>query len=700
MITKNIDGNNISAGFVSALTSDNTEYQARLLDGSTVLDCAITRLTITKGSCGSEEAFTIGNVVGSTLVAEVKGLATSVKGKELAVQIGVNVGGAFEYVNLGYFTVSETQQTAYATTITAYGATITKTGDVFTVPTTQTLANIASSIATTVSALAGRTITVTFDSGITTSQSITASMNNLTAYQALQILASVVGGYVIDTYDGNIKICRFSDTATLARDTATMRNLPVVDEQNFAVTGVLCIVTEASEDGEGQVVPAVQFPATPTGNENLVVKNPYMTQELYTSYLATLVGYDYRPASVGLTYGDPRLEGNDVLQVTDVNSNVYIIPCHMVTHKFDGGFTTQVVSVTATPQQNEVATSAGNLTEQLSSISANTISARASAESAKASAESAQASATRAEGLADQAYDLAESVYGLAQQASADAQSASESANEAQQSATSASVSASTALTQLSVVEDIIGVLDLISQNGEYEKTLDTEAQPNKWYFTRTGSGTTADPYVYEVVASPQFEYVLTSDVAIVQGKPYYTRTGSGTEADPYSYILVENPVVADIGTYYENTGWNYYQLVGIDQAIQNYVSSHIALSGNSLYLQNGATRVELSTTNGMILYNESGNPVAQYGADTIIGNINQFGIKIGESPESTQQTPIYELGFYQDGNRVAYINNNSLYITQTVVLRQMQMGDSLGIWAWCIHEVNAKNNLYLKWLG
>ena len=319
---------------------------------------------------------------------------------------------------------------------------------------------------------------------------------------------------------------------------------------------------------------------------------------------------------------------------------------------------------------------------------------------AKSDAESASIAAGQAWTKAGEAEIAAGQAWTKAGEAEIAAQSASESANEAQQSATSASVSASTALTQLSIVEDIVGVLDLISQNGEYEKTLDIEAQSNKWYFTRTGSGTTADPYVYEVVASPQFEYVLTSDVAIVQGKPYYTRTGSGTEADPYSYILVENPVVADIGTYYENTGWNYYQLVGIDQAIQNYVSSHIALSGNSLYLQNGATRVELSTTDGMILYNESGNPVAQYGADTIIGNINQFGIKIGESPESTQQTPIYELGFYQDGNRVAYINNNSLYITQTVVLRQMQMGDSLGIWAWCIHEVNAKNNLYLKWLG
>ena len=288
MINKNTNNQNISAGFVTALTADNTEYNARLFDGGTELDCAIVRITVTKGSCGDINAFTVGNVVGSTLIAEVKGLSTQVKGKELTAQIGVKVNGSFEYVNLGYFTVSETQQTAYSTTITAYGATITKTGNAFNAPATQTLANIASSIATSVSALAGRTVNVTFGSEITTSKVITASMANLTVYQALMILASVVGGYAIDTYDGNIKICRFSDTATLARDTSTMKNLPVVDELNFEVNGVLCIVEEATEDTE-----AVQFPTTPTGDENLIVQNPYMTQDLYTSYLATLVNYEY-----------------------------------------------------------------------------------------------------------------------------------------------------------------------------------------------------------------------------------------------------------------------------------------------------------------------------------------------------------------------------------------------------------------------
>lgn len=47
--------------------------------------------------------------------------------------------------------------------------------------------------------------------------------------------------------------------------------------------------------------------------------------------------------------------------------------------------------------------------------------------------------------------------------------------------------------------------------------------------------------------ASPT--YIKTADTAIVAGKTYYTRSGS---AEPYTYTPVTNPVLSDIGKYYE----------------------------------------------------------------------------------------------------------------------------------------------------
>lgn len=46
--------------------------------------------------------------------------------------------------------------------------------------------------------------------------------------------------------------------------------------------------------------------------------------------------------------------------------------------------------------------------------------------------------------------------------------------------------------------------------------------------------------------------YVLTSDTEIISGKTYYTRSGTGTTEDPYEYTVVASPDVSDIATYYE----------------------------------------------------------------------------------------------------------------------------------------------------
>ena len=52
-----------------------------------------------------------------------------------------------------------------------------------------------------------------------------------------------------------------------------------------------------------------------------------------------------------------------------------------------------------------------------------------------------------------------------------------------------------------------------------------------------------------------RYLYNLTEDLAIDSEKTYYTRSGSGTSVDPYSYTVVENPDVSDISSYYEANG-------------------------------------------------------------------------------------------------------------------------------------------------
>ena len=229
---------------------------------------------------------------------------------------------------------------------------------------------------------------------------------------------------------------------------------------------------------------------------------------------------------------------------------------------------------------------------------------------------------------------------------------ANEAAANAQEDANTANQASTAALNQLGIVEDVVGVLDLISQHGDYRRSLDTTVQPNTWYFEKQGTGAN-EKYV---VVTPQ--------------------EGDDPSAE----------------------GW--YVLTGIDQAIKNYVSSHLTLTNEGLYLQADgvATRILLSPTDGVVIMGQNG-ALATYGSATLIGDANSFHVTIDSQ----------ELGFWKDANtKVAYVKSDSLYIEKSVVVQRMDVGQSIenggrGQWTWRVHqnkESTPRNNLSLKWLG
>lgn len=184
-------------------------------------------------------------------------------------------------------------------------------------------------------------------------------------------------------------------------------------------------------------------------------------------------------------------------------------------------------------------------------------------------------------------------------------------AESAKANAASAVISASTALNQLDVVQNVVGVLDLLSKNGSYQLTSDTDVNPDKWYFIRTG---TSPDYAYQVVSNPS--------------------------GDP--------------------SAQGYYELTDIDQAVRNYVSSHLVLDSGGLWLQTDGSNAKLRlANNGIVLYGTDGAPIAKYGEDAIIGNENGFYIKL----DSTNN----EIGFYQGSNKIAYLNGAALYVQNSL---------------------------------
>ena len=220
------------------------------------------------------------------------------------------------------------------------------------------------------------------------------------------------------------------------------------------------------------------------------------------------------------------------------------------------------------------------------------------ASSAEDAARIAHAAANDAQESADRAYTAAE-----------DAQ---ESANRAYTSARNASDYASRALGSLSTVQSVAETLTWITQHGTMTLTTDTEIDPSHVYFVQDSTG----------------DYVV--------GNVHYS--------------LVTEPNVDDLSTYYELT---------IDESLNNYVGTHLALTNEGLWLlpaSSGTNKVLIATgagstyVAGTYIIDNTGGVIASFRADgATIGTgstqIAHLGYERGTGLSGYSEAPFYTFG-------------------------------------------------------
>lgn len=231
-------------------------------------------------------------------------------------------------------------------------------------------------------------------------------------------------------------------------------------------------------------------------------------------------------------------------------------------------------------------------------------------------AEAADKKAVQAQETAEQAVDDA----GRAKDA---ADSAEKSAESAQISADNANQYASRALGGLSTVQSVVETLNWITEHGTMTLTTDTALDPTHVYF----------------VVDPSGDYVVGST----------------------HYSIVSEPDADDLSTYY---------VLSIDESLQNYVGTHLAVTSEGLWVLPAANGYKVLvatgsgpqyTAAGTYIINASGEAVAKFGANVIVGKPNSENITI-ESGEiklnalnGSNAIEIGFLPFYKDGQPVAY---------------------------------------------
>lgn len=173
---------------------------------------------------------------------------------------------------------------------------------------------------------------------------------------------------------------------------------------------------------------------------------------------------------------------------------------------------------------------------------------------------------------------------GIAQES---AEVAQEAAQSAQESATNASEYASRALGNLSTVQSVTETLNWITAHGTMTLTSDTALDPTHVYFVVDQSGD------YEV---------------------------GGTH-----YSVVTEPDVADISTYYE---------LSIDESLNNYVGTHLAVTSEGLWLlpDAGGNKVLIATGSGTT-YTTAGTYIIGKvnNVDTVLASFLANGATIGK---------------------------------------------------------------------
>lgn len=174
-----------------------------------------------------------------------------------------------------------------------------------------------------------------------------------------------------------------------------------------------------------------------------------------------------------------------------------------------------------------------------------------------------------------------------------DGETAGTAAREAKAAATNASEYAARALGNLSTVQNVTETLNWITAHGTMALTSDIELDPTHVYFVQDNNG----------------DYTV-----------------GGTK-----YAVVTEPDVADISTYYE---------LSINQSLNNYVGTHLAVTSEGLWLipEEGATP---TTSSKKILIAVGGTGHTYEGAgtyiiekvnnvDTIIAKFTEDGAQIG----------------------------------------------------------------------
>nr|DAZ28306.1 MAG TPA: Minor structural protein 4 [Caudoviricetes sp.] len=312
------------------------EFGNLVQQDSRTFKCLLTydKVSITKvksikltGGSEAEDDFSLGSTMSQYIEVTIPDGNLLIEGKEILLQIGMDVNGLTEYIPMGYFTVGKPKKADDQITFTAYDRMM-NTERTFSMDgtTTNTVAVLKK--------IADITGVPVVTSGLT---AISIKVpKGYSCREVLSYVAQLYGAFAVCNRRGQIELHTYVDSDYKVKTSRYWGNF----EHNDYAFDVSKFVCFTGQDKNGKSISIFSG----SGARSVSFSNPFMTQTVLNNILASFKNFSYMPGTLKML-GDPRLDPWDILTVTDLSGNTYKVPIMKLDWEYDGGLTYSVEAV-------------------------------------------------------------------------------------------------------------------------------------------------------------------------------------------------------------------------------------------------------------------------------------------------------------------------------------------------------------------
>lgn len=312
------------------------EFGNLVQQDSRTFKCLLTydKVSITKvksikftGGSEAEDDFSLGSTMSQYIEVTIPDGNILIEGKEILLQIGMDVNGLTEYIPMGYFTVGKPKKADDQITFTAYDRMM-NTERTFSMDgtTTNTVAVLKK--------IADITGVPVVTSGLT---AISIKVpKGYSCREVLSYVAQLHGAFAVCNRRGQIELHTYVDSDYKVKPNRYWGNF----EHNDYAFDVSKFVCFTGQDKNGKSISI----SSGSGARSVSFSNPFMTQTVLNNILASFKNFSYMPGTLKMM-GDPCLDPWDVLTVEDLSGNTYKVPAMKLEWEFDGGLTYSVEAV-------------------------------------------------------------------------------------------------------------------------------------------------------------------------------------------------------------------------------------------------------------------------------------------------------------------------------------------------------------------